>query len=661
MYENIFDNLKESDNIERRLRSLFEGKSWEYIANALYRILEDINTSDMCKEDLRGFQNVVMRLQAKKNAYLFSPDGYSLQLVNEAVATKGLQKELVDQYGIVTGKQLKKTIWARGTEVENRKFWLLTNGKLVSILYAHEQPTRSFHSYLNKDELFEEGAFAGYVTDSGEMGGYTRKDRFNFTSQQIITLKKLFIEYKIKEVAFDLNEEQKDIFRSVNSVKKLEYLLMYGTLDEVKIIETIADRVWDFLRENPNSTFNEVLDGIDATGEDAGKFEDTVKDMLNKSIYVEDGKYNIVEITNKILSDPQQKVKDFYKDRINTRLRNSTFEKENYPKFWLLTDGTIVPVDFTHVTTIRKVGLDYYVIEDDDAVGGYIKGTELGLPLSINQELTAEQKVTVKKLYNEYPIDHILTGPLGGDAVHVLSSRDLSRFLSSGAYRGKKVWESTDSLNSKLEEWVFAVIENVKEALELDEIEKDKWAVLDYLKSNYQVETSEELWENMAKAVMDWYVSEVRESLCENLCAFAKKELGLAGLFDKDSDYNGMIGEAVMELMQTLSSQGHSGFSADLTMTIFDKLAAWEPLTEITDNFDEWRDVSEYQSGKPGWQNTRNSSCFSEDKGKTYWDIDEDYYKYEDEDGEVWSGSLSKEEWKNRPMHTTKHFEVKED
>ena len=42
----------------------------------------------------------------------------------------------------------------------------------------------------------------------------------------------------------------------------------------------------------------------------------------------------------------------------------------------------------------------------------------------------------------------------------------------------------------------------------------------------------------------------------------AKYELEKAGLFDKDSDYNGMIGNAVMELIEKFSEQGHSGFFA---------------------------------------------------------------------------------------------------
>ena len=35
-----------------------------------------------------------------------------------------------------------------------------------------------------------------------------------------------------------------------------------------------------------------------------------------------------------------------------------------------------------------------------------------------------------------------------------------------------------------------------------------------------------------------------------NITEHARRELEIAGLFDKDSDYNGNIGTAVMELME---------------------------------------------------------------------------------------------------------------
>jgi hypothetical protein len=63
-----------------------------------------------------------------------------------------------------------------------------------------------------------------------------------------------------------------------------------------------------------------------------------------------------------------------------------------------------------------------------------------------------------------------------------------------------------------------------------------------------------------------------------SLIEHAKMELQIAGAFDKDSDYQGAIGEAVMELIEVFSKQGHSGMSASYVAGLFHKLAKYEPL-----------------------------------------------------------------------------------
>jgi hypothetical protein len=110
-----------------------------------------------------------------------------------------------------------------------------------------------------------------------------------------------------------------------------------------------------------------------------------------------------------------------------------------------------------------------------------------------------------------------------------------------------------------------------------------------------------------------------------NLVKHAEFELRRAGLFDKDSDYDGMLGQAVLDLVKTFSQEGHSGYSAHLTLDIFNKVARFKTLTPITSNPDEWMQVSPdmMPDGSPTVrQNTRQSSCFSNDGGKTYYDID---------------------------------------
>jgi len=99
-----------------------------------------------------------------------------------------------------------------------------------------------------------------------------------------------------------------------------------------------------------------------------------------------------------------------------------------------------------------------------------------------------------------------------------------------------------------------------------------------------------------------------------DLTEYAKNELELAGLFDKDSDYNGMIAKSVMELISVFSKQGHSGGSASMTIELFNRVARYENLTPLTFKDDEW---IECIAGR--YQNKRRSCVFKEGKdGRPY-------------------------------------------
>ena len=60
----------------------------------------------------------------------------------------------------------------------------------------------------------------------------------------------------------------------------------------------------------------------------------------------------------------------------------------------------------------------------------------------------------------------------------------------------------------------------------------------------------------------------------------AKKNLEMAGLFKKDSDYGGMIGDAVMKLVNTHLDEGHSGFSHEMSLHSFNKVIKGQALTK---------------------------------------------------------------------------------
>lgn len=125
-----------------------------------------------------------------------------------------------------------------------------------------------------------------------------------------------------------------------------------------------------------------------------------------------------------------------------------------------------------------------------------------------------------------------------------------------------------------------------------------------------------------------------------SLIAHAKRELELAGLFDKDADYDGMIGEAVLELITVFSDQEHSGCSAGLVSSLFGKLSKYKPITPLTFKDDEWNEVS---TGV--YQNKRNSCVFKDSPdGRPYYI---DAYVKKTPNGHCWSGTLSLKDGRN--------------
>ncbi len=99
-------------------------------------------------------------------------------------------------------------------------------------------------------------------------------------------------------------------------------------------------------------------------------------------------------------------------------------------------------------------------------------------------------------------------------------------------------------------------------------------------------------------------------------------ELLAAGLFDTDSDYKGMLGEAVMELAETFQKQGHSGTSAHVVAELFHKLVRNELLTPLLGGQEEWMEVGLVYGGKEAiYQNKRQGAVFATGpKGeKAYW------------------------------------------
>lgn len=104
-----------------------------------------------------------------------------------------------------------------------------------------------------------------------------------------------------------------------------------------------------------------------------------------------------------------------------------------------------------------------------------------------------------------------------------------------------------------------------------------------------------------------------------NLVDFAKRELEAQGLFGDKDFYGGMTGSAVLELVEVFAKQGHSGMSAGLVLSLFERVADFELLGPLTGEDGEWNQIVE--GDDPEWQNNRCSHVFKGKDGIAY-DID---------------------------------------
>jgi hypothetical protein len=118
-----------------------------------------------------------------------------------------------------------------------------------------------------------------------------------------------------------------------------------------------------------------------------------------------------------------------------------------------------------------------------------------------------------------------------------------------------------------------------------------------------------------------------------NLIDYVKDELKAAGYNPDEDGPSGWMYENIIDLITVFSKQGHSGFSANHCINLFNKLARYEPLVPLSDNDEEWVEVSDNL-----WQNKRCSHVFK-DKDKA-WDIDGRIFV--EKDGSCFTSSDSK-------------------
>jgi len=549
-----------------KLISLKESKdmTWEQVAKALYQILDNIDTSDdMCKESSEAFRNVVMKIQAKKNELLneqlsykggwIHPDG-DIEYFESYSSTghweefrdrvnkleEGLGKTLVTtaaasliglggmQTSVPKDKSEPPTISAPSRQEVTPKFTIVSPKASPQINISKIASIESSNN--PKAENKRSGARGLLQITKPTWEEMTRKMNVQWSWEE----------------AFDSNKNRKVGSYYLNI--EIPRLLKHYNLED-NLENRLAAYNWGVGNLKGNN------------GVGGSKLPEETKSYIAK--YKKMGES--IQEAFLPLGKVQTKLKNYYKGKSQKLVPCTYSGKERGElKFWLLTDGTVIPVFYAYLVTINKIDIAPSDMYFAGAIAGYFSphAKEIGITGG-NNKPTQKQIESFLRLYKEY----------GSGIEKMFLDLDREDFDSSSPISIKNI----DQL-----EYILTYGYGKKEA---------------------------EAW----------------ESINESLTDFAKKELQLAGLFDKDSDYDGMIGEAVMDLIQKFADQGHSGFSAGLTTSIFNKLAEYKPLTELTDNPEEWMDVNDARSPdhKPDWQSKRCPTCFSTDEGKTYYDLDE--------------------------------------
>lgn len=120
-----------------------------------------------------------------------------------------------------------------------------------------------------------------------------------------------------------------------------------------------------------------------------------------------------------------------------------------------------------------------------------------------------------------------------------------------------------------------------------------------------------------------------------NLLSYAESELDRIGLTNED-EYNAMMREHILKMVQVFSEEGHSGFSGSYALNILTKILKFKPISPLTGEDDEWTDVSE-RGGTIHYQNKRCSSVFKDGKDGEAYDIDGKVFWewYRDENGKT--------------------------
>ena len=119
-----------------------------------------------------------------------------------------------------------------------------------------------------------------------------------------------------------------------------------------------------------------------------------------------------------------------------------------------------------------------------------------------------------------------------------------------------------------------------------------------------------------------------------SLVEFAEKELDIILKNCTDDEGRKMqkaINRDILDIIKLFSEQGHSGFSAQYSMTMLKRLMDYKPLTPIEDNEEDWTKL-DYDDDL-AYQCSRCPSLFKDKQGRVY---NVEGKVFSDDNGHTW-------------------------
>lgn len=121
-----------------------------------------------------------------------------------------------------------------------------------------------------------------------------------------------------------------------------------------------------------------------------------------------------------------------------------------------------------------------------------------------------------------------------------------------------------------------------------------------------------------------------------SLVHFAENELNR--LLSEDDEMQKEINKSILDVLNLMATQGHSGFSLSYTLSLLDRLLSYKPITALTGEEDEWEDITELNDGESLQQNKRYYSIFrSNNDNSTAYNVNGKVFS--DDGGESWYSS----------------------